>query len=152
MTLQRRTVVVGEIICTDRFVHYNRTPILPHSCERADYVPTTRYQAQAQQCSVTASVVKHTLLSVNSSSFHRLLSSASILPLPDPLQHIKLAVPPLPGSDDKIHHLSVFHHSYLGHASSILAPGYTFPLPGSEKTVSVPRRRLHRRDFSNPGT
>lgn len=63
MTLQRRTVVVGEIICTDRFVHYNQTPIPPYSRERADYVPASRYQAQAQQCSVTESVVKHLRLS-----------------------------------------------------------------------------------------
>lgn len=89
---------------------------------------------------------------VKSSSFHRILSSASILPLPDSLQYFDLAVPTIPGSGANLHHLSLFHHSYLRHASSILLPGYTFPLPCCERTTAVPRRRLHRRDFSNLGT
>lgn len=55
---------------------------------------------------------------VKSSSFHRILNSAPTLPLPDPLQHVELAVPPLPGSDANLHHLPFFYHSYLWRSSS----------------------------------
>ena len=148
---QRRTVVVGEKICTDRFFHYNRTHIPPHSRERADYVPATRSQVQAQQCSITAYVVKHTLLSVSSSFFYRILSSASNLPLPDTLQHVKLAIPPLPGSDANLHHLSLFHHSRLEHASSILRPRVYFSSAMLGEIYCCAKTSLASSRFLKPG-
>ena len=151
MTLQQRIVVVGEKICTDRFDHYNRTPVPLHSREGADYVPATRYQAQARQCSVTASVVKHTLLSVNSSPFHRISSSASTLPLPDSLQYVKLAVPTIPGSDANLHDLFFSHHSHLEHASSTSSSRVYFSSAMLGKNYCCAETSLASSRFLKPG-
>ena len=148
--MQQHKVVVQK---THAGIHSSITIDLPFLRTHVNVLamcppPAPRHKLDNAQsvCRETPSIL------LKSSFFGPSLSSASNLPLLHPLQYVKLAIPAIPSSNANLHHLSFFHQSHLGHASSILAPGYTFPLPGSEKTVSVPRRRLHRRDFSNPGT